>query len=479
MKITAQRLNNGITFSKAAFEDMNEKYIGMYYRYCYNLYDMGYLTTPSYFDCYEFKNALMSEYPSVISEFRALDGKIDMTWEHIELYLYKCTDKDLKYVLGLYAGILKCLDAFNLIEAMRGKIKFKKSTDEAVLKPRFSVTNKVLSTADNMLASSLAMEAMLVPDGYRVSEFSFREVKKKVLCEYIGISDEVFAGYKQSGKALFLEGYSFDTETRFISLILKGSVTLDGRYGAVLSKAITEYYGRFYSGHGAGIQCISFEEYVFLKALDSCIKSVEEYKAVNTSLRDYFLTDECVYFLEPVSSGSSRRNNVGSVGAYVFDWYNREELSGINNMLGVSGEYISAEDVKRCGFEAKGLPIMLYTTSAREKYIKKEYYPLCRVFDNKGHMLQPLVGASIEFSFNNYKGDIEGLYDYLMDNMDFSSDDENFKKAVCELVVARVCVEYDLQRSTCRHHANEVRNWAVVDEAVAIEADNLFNLIQA
>lgn len=488
MKIAAQKLNNnGVVLSKVSIKKSFEKYIKKYNTAVYRLYIMGYIENPYDFDDIEFESMLHKDFSSEVMKcFKSeIDASLDFSLLRLD-YVINMLDisDDFKQLLLLYRDIVESKEAIESLNYIKNNTKFQKRSDSVTISPRWVVTSRVMQTSSLKLDNPLKIGALEDIDSMSIKKVSVNEAIVKQLAKELGVS-------VTEDKSLFFSGKPFSADCEYLDLLITGRVKGDTECADKLFDKIVTYYTDFYSTNDSTHSQLPYRETIFIKALDSCIEIIKKFREKNPNAKEVFITNDAVYFSVPNEYEAGKEKI--DVGFCVFDHINQIELSKINALRGYSGEFISADDVKRLGYTAKCDSVKLLVDS--KKMIERDYYPISFVTktNSKGVELPltPKLGYSIDLINSDVStvclglgiSSLNNLYQNTYNRLDsiLANNSDNMKYTVSTLFTGLVCTECDYILSD-NDYSNQLyldsrfSNMSDSDKFIAMkEAEKLYN----
>lgn len=432
--------NNGIVISKALFDKTYLKYTNLFTKACYKLYDMGYLKSSSTYSEVELKDSYFNDFPDSVSLFESYNsGSIMFNWRVAELALLVGDfGDDFKKATTYVRDILKYRSALDALDETVSRLSLKKKS-EVLVYPKIFVGTSIENNSKIPLDNFALQECFMRNPNTHLTSIDTRDELIKVLCQHIGVSDEEYTEHKSGGQAFFINGISAIEELSFVRYIVSCSIRLDGKYGQKLYDFVANYYQTHLEKQKERISCVKFEDLIYSDALSARNERVKQ-KCKDVKIiggREFYITDDSAVFEVPNTAGEQHKylfDDGFVVGNYVLDYITGMELDKSNCLLGLSGEFISREDVTTLGYSAVGKSLPMHTltrtsnNSVRDSTV--EYYPIYNVSkipnlkkleDVREFSLKPRLGNDIQFAFSDindvYKqygvSDKEGLFKTL------------------------------------------------------------------
>ena len=381
MKITAMNLKNqGIYMNREKTRRTIKKYEMLLSKSLYELYDLGYQTSPSVFNEREFRVALGEEFPFSRDLYTCKStGRVVITSQMLEFTRVKYKSvKEFSSLIGVWNDILNAQqyleDIYIIVEKMG---VFRRELTQ--IKPRIVITNTITETSHLPLSSPIVMECIDIGNGHRVTTHSFSDILIKHLCFRMGLTEEEYSAHKSTGEPFFIKGITQNEETDFYTLIGLGIVELDGKFGGRLRQDMDTYYQNNFDTLQIREECEPYNAKVFTNATVEITERTKQLRESNTG-QPVYVSFDGISIVEPWYSNNTNRTRVG---VYTLDNTTGLEFDKINNLLGIEGEFISQAKVKEMGYHVTGLPVDIYSLSvnrAKNVVIKTtKYYSINHV----------------------------------------------------------------------------------------------------
>lgn len=412
MRIACTNINNrGIELSKELINKAVFKYNGILGRAMFKLYDLGYQSSPSVFDIDDFRSILFDDFSSEINLLRDnLRGKIGIDNELMVRYaMYKTKNNEFRNVLSIYLDILSARKSLDAYSTLISKVKIPKKNNIVKIKPRLGVSGSVNNYNAIPLDSKAIWESFVLEEDEELITYNTEDIIVKEMIKNLGYSENEYLEHKNSGQPFFIAGVSQEDELSLLDIITSGKIVTDGRFGAELSKSIEDYYNDFYKTHDSRISCSKYEELIFNKSIDERIDLINKKRAdfKDTPFREFYVTSNEVIFA--VKTGKDKisksyfNGNKLHLGVATLSHENRSELSKINTLCGLCGEFIHESVATERGWATEGLPISIkfgLLIGKRFKLSELNYYPIYNVYysnnDVKSASIKPLLGNDIQ-----------------------------------------------------------------------------------
>lgn len=452
MRITAQKLNKGVTLSKSKLIEAMEVHTKKYYKACERLYSLGFLSAMYDFDEKLFKKALYQEFKEEFSLLKDYSsGTVDYSYERLEYAINSTSNYKFRVALLNYYDIKLCLEAFKCFEILWTKAKFKKSADTIVIKPKLVVISNIKASGVIPFHLEPMRFALDVAIDDELVKFDFVHILYKNLLKKVGVSTRDIESAERENEGLLTKTLSFKDESKYIYLFLRNSIELDGIYGKKVKGYIDNYYTSFYSTNTTKTSIESFEDKLFIDSLDDCVAEVNKFREEHKDYEEVFLSKSSVYFKHKVELKSGTKVS-DFVGTCVLDAERHEELDKVNNLLGFSGEYVTADIVKELGYVCNVPPVRLY-----RKGKLHNYYPSFLVEVDEGVNFASVIGYEIKYNYSSQLTlkTIEGGIRFNLANSDISELISMIKKQMnltdleVKLLVTLCCIELDVIQPDC------------------------------
>ena len=470
MRVACNNVNsNHLYLSKVKIDKAIYNYNGVYGRALFNLYDKGYIDSPSVFNYNTFMEAINFEFKSEIPNLvNGLNGKIGLDDEYIVKYaIYTSKNLEFKEVMSDYIDIIKSKSYLDAYSSLLSIIDISKKRDIFMVKSKLSVNGKVFNKSKLPLDNKGIIESFYFGDDEILESIDTSHLLIKYLMNEIGCIGD-YQSHKNTGKSFFIDGITQEEEIELVPALMDGRINANGKYGRKLLEYRDNYYTEFYKNFTSDIDCVPFEELIFDKALNERSSLVNEkrkeleLKYGVGNFREFYVTSKEVIFSiksNKTFNDTYFKNNKLRIGAVALNHDTRGEFSKLNTLLGLSGEFISEEVVERNGYLVEGIPLKIKFATLSSRGLKVgsvNYYPIYNVYYNlngeKGSSIQPLLGNSIHIILNNLDYVLESMFEvsnidelrnYILDKLDDSvvNDYSNYKLLVSDLTTALVLAE--------------------------------------
>ena len=125
----------GVIISKSRTIDTIRKYSILHNSMCERLYDLGFMSSPLYFDSVDFWTTFLSTYPDITKEFlNERTGEMNYSLPVIQYIAHRTEDRDIKLALDAVANVLKAEKA-HLIKPVRLAISIILNLDHVLVEP--------------------------------------------------------------------------------------------------------------------------------------------------------------------------------------------------------------------------------------------------------------------------------------------------------------------------------------------------------
>ena len=398
---SARELNKGIEIERNKIVKNNLKYIKQYSKRCYELYDLGYISTPSIFMEDEFLSVILDEFPEYSKKI--ISGVNKRFVKEADYIKYVCNViKDDKFtdIMLKYADICESIEAFdnytNLMSHTNLRKRFRTTKVKAIILTLSSICNKSVLPLDN----KYIQDVFYVEDNNIVVAYNYSDLWIRDICETCNISIDEYEYCKEHNKSLFDDRLTFEDDCNYINYLLSGDFITDNNN----SKKLYDYLLNYYQ--------IVKNNKPFLNEIFSHISSdlseriadiKEEVKKLNGKL--LYMTNFNIYFQISKSDNETLYdcdNNDESIGRYVYDSIKGFNFNIANVLNGISGEFISEDAVKNRGYNTRGLAIEINDYTRNGKCVVKNYFPIYNVFDKDGkNIIYPYYGYKRQLGYAN------------------------------------------------------------------------------
>lgn len=360
MRIAAQKINNvGIGVSKSKMMELTEQYTIQYGHCCEELYEMGYLTTPSYFYDDEFWNAFLDEFPDLTELF--LNKHIgSMNFELSQVrYIIKILDnKEALRALNILVDILEARQALLDFKLFCSTAKFQKKSDILLCRTNLTVSNRVYSSGKIPLDSPYVQKCFNIWDK-QVIKFDYSLMIFKTLLKQLGVDEDL----DLIDDSVFLGGnFTVADDCQFLTSLINGEIEGNGKYADLLHKTVEKYYDDYYTTRTTVAECVGFAEQNFINSIQSCIEFINAFrKTLADNYREVYVTSTEVWFQldKPVEKVSFSGKDI-FISTHLGDLASKKPLGAISRMMGFSGDFIYEYDQELSKYEVGGMPVSMY-----------------------------------------------------------------------------------------------------------------------
>lgn len=504
MWVSASEANKrGVVISKSKMTEATGKYIKMYNSGCKRLFDLGFQSSPSVFDRVEFRLIFFETYPDMVHYFiNQKTGMLEDEILRVEYVIRVCDDEEVRELLKIARLVLKADEALKAYNNFCTLKKFHKKSDTITVKSAFTVSDHVYNANKFMLDNPYIQECFYYSDDKMVLSVDFRiEIYKTLLAEVGVVLDSV----DYSAEALILgKGFTIADDVNYLSLIIEGSVIGSGEYGLKVYNAVEDYYTSYYQTTTTKAICPSRLSILFNKALPKCISLVEctreTLKTERTGFEEFYITDDCVYFLVDRTSSAEcvANKRVFNIGSYLVNSFTGERISVVGQLLGWGGEFVSEYDIMTSdGYKSTGMPILIphIVPKKRGRIILEyeSYYPVYNIRDSAGKTVKPHVDINHLYHRNVDKlleeldvSSVESLPNEVKDTLDIEyGEHTNSFKLLCGILfqglICTMC-DYILDGHSSSEQIILDSSFDWVDEQAYIDAsvqvESLFNILK-
>lgn len=367
MRVICHKLNNnGVVLDKQLVYKANEEAIKAYAQGVHELYSWGMLKSDSVFDYGDFYDNLYKKFSIKDLDFwMSNTGKRIVTPLTIEYGIQRNKDNEsLAEYLTYFKKVVQALEDVKTLKELYRYAKFKKTQDLVEIKPKLQVTNKLRSISSIPLDYSVSRRCFKSCENLDIIEVPYNLGTLNEILKHIGVSERVYN--VDDGEPLFLSGCTRELELKLLPLICEGNIKCDGKYGELLIKAIYKYYRDFGQTSKSMVNCISFYEYIFEKALESNSDYLKNYDIERDNI--VYITDTCI------SLGVERQNiNIKYIDKVLplRDYVTGADLHILNRINGFGGVFMSETDALRSKYDIRCLPVRLLNNKGKVEL----YYP--------------------------------------------------------------------------------------------------------
>lgn len=314
MFITTRALSGKRKINRAVIYRTMRKYSIEYCITAHELCQRGYSSTPYKVDEDDFKLAIMQEFPTEGHLFMSpLSAKLSFGQETMKYVSYVTEYKELKTLLKLYMRYKKAEYSLGVCKNALDELKFKMNGDAEV-----NVRLIVSEGIQDKTRITLLPEFLFMEDNEKIQKVSLGTPVIEQLCYEIGLSEAEYRSHYRTGQPFFIKGVTQSQESDIASSIVRGLVTLDGKYGDRLLKSMVKYYEDYFK-HNSQFSTVqgSFDNLVYIHAtqgISSYLNLVRQTVHKNGGSELYIDNDYVYYqYKKPVDKGVPSKINVGGV----------------------------------------------------------------------------------------------------------------------------------------------------------------------
>lgn len=412
MRVCCNNINtNGVLISYAKLKAVTQKCESMKAQCLFKLYDMGYIPTPNKMDRVLFK-ALLQEFKgeNVRDIVDYSSGQLDLSSKRV-LLAYTRAKGSLKNVFKVLLQFSEAEETLKEIDILvNRRIVSERSSTKPFFNKVVVSTSDVVSRSNIMFNTKYSMDLVEIPEGCKIVKYDFSLIAYLKLCEYLGIKSDTINDYKAKNRGIFISDIPFTMEYQLVGLIITGSFNCDGDYGKVLNDSVSNYYYKDFSDDEKVYASDRYDVKVMSLSFNDRCKAVENLrkKEETNSFKEITMSNTSVtYTVIDKDSDGVNRVDVSAihVGNYVINWSTCTELSKVNHIKGVCGEYISASDCRKNKYKTTGLPITLSDLSYSDgtvTEVKSDYYLISQVTTKEGVALEPKLGDTLHIEFSDF-----------------------------------------------------------------------------
>ena len=497
MRESAREINSsGVTLSKSKVDSVTRKYIVQYNKYTEKLFDLSYISSPSYFDEDEFFSVFFDEFENTISLFCGnLSGKMIITPERIDFVLKCVTDNDVKLVLEYVKKVMEAKKALSDIAELVETVKFKKKSDLLNVKSRFALYGGILDLSKVPLDSRYVFECYSIDDDCEIINYDFSFAIYRTLLRKLNIDDNVAL----SDDALFLgKNFKIEDECKYLKMLLDGELCGNGKYSNLLTKTLEEHYNEYYINRTTSAICKKYSEIVLFESQELVSAYISKFKeSITQKYKTVFMDEYNIYFAVKTDNkklSEPRKFNDFYIGSFLVNAVTGERLGLSDRVLGLCGEFVDETDVIINNFKTYGSPICLHKL-VNKSMIEKNYYPIYnvrKVVNGKEVDIYPHLSVdTIKFKdYNKVLGDYSLTENNIIDEVsavvkrDYGTHTKEFKKLVGYLFWSFICVDCDhtLEGHNSPSHVILGDEFDWVNESVIVDAarevEYIYNLLK-
>lgn len=484
MRIAAQKINGrGIDVSRTKVRLVTEKYVKQYGRACESLYDMGFLSSPLFFDSDEFASCLFQEFPEVVTLCRNITtGAISLSDKQLS-YVWRVLGEDNKARGALSAAMyaLQAAQALSDINDFLGKVRFRKKNDILTCKASLAVSNHVFSSGKIQMDSPYLRECFFVPAGKTIIDYDYSIEMFYEVLKNLGISERPGV----ADKSLFLgKDFTVGDDCEYLLQLIGGDIKGDGPYAKALHDAVENYYSEYYRTRTTIAECLKYEEQMFINAIPTSIASVNEFRSAHPDYEEFFVDSQKVYWLV-----DEAKVGVANL-CFCRDIYIGEDILSLgstsvprlNRLLGYSGQFLYCFDDTVSDYEVVGMPVLLQMVDKNGRRSPVEYYPAINLRKKLRTMTVPVqmsqysrkfLGVDEVLEFLDIES-IDGLASEVAELVDvtYKTHPNEFKSLVGLLVQSLVCVmcDYTLEGRDAPNHIHLGSEYSWVTDEIYLDA---------
>ena len=413
--------NNPMNFDRVKLEDATAKYVKRYYNACWNLYNLGYLRSPSFFDISDMLSVLLEENPELFGKLtNDRTGELMLDSKGV-YYASKFVDDDkvCEKVLKYLQEVLEAEKAIKTYESLCDGVKVPTKNRYFSSKVRVQHTNgRIISS--NKLPSCSPYIYEILKDSEKGTDIKVNYNREILVCllRSLGVSDIEISASESVHKSLILgDKFTFEDDYYLVLRLISGAIVSNTELG----QALTSKREEFYSNVQEDSLVSDFLTYEISLFCNDCVKALDKYHSKPYSV--VMATEDYIIYNDETAVSSNfelDEDKYWSIGTEVYNYASGIRMNVINKLLGYSGEFISAYDAKELGYEVKGVPVKLY--DFRDDYgcvkiVEDDFYPLCSVYVNSTDSNPvPLIGYKVNPSFMTTKEALEKLDIDCLDN---------------------------------------------------------------
>lgn len=370
----------GVLLSKSKTNETIRKYSMLHSSMCERLYDLGYISTPLYFDSVDFWTTLLATYPELTKEFlNERTGEMNYSLSVIQYISNRTENKDIKFALESVAQLLRAEEALKDLGTLCEYVKFQKKKDTIVCKVNLGVVKSVINSNKIPLDSPYVRECFYLEPFEQVVEVDYSIILYKHLLKMLGLSTNVAL----EDSSLFLGvGFTIKDDCENLEALINSDIKGTGLYYNKLFEAVENYYTEYYSTRTTKTVCLDFYSQLFTDSLQECIDYLAVQRDKYPDAKEFYVTSTKLYLRVQVD----KKNEVNFpdsifVGERLYN-LKGEKYDTINRLLGYSGIFVYeyADDTYKYSFS--GLPVDLYTMQVqrgRQMAIPISCYPFFMV----------------------------------------------------------------------------------------------------
>lgn len=450
MRIVINKINERpIVVKKENLDRVYREQVGRKNQQLFKLYSLGVLTNPVFYDEKQVVRYIMEEYQEAMNYLRnCADGSIVIGLQHMKLAKRFVKDEEFQELADILINYFDSAYVVKELDRLYRRFN-KKCMTEAILQVRASISQSTVSMRCGVDFMHPIIQSLVeFKENEQVSIFDMSECIMFGIAKYLGVAPLVYKQRACDNESFFIKGLTFKEECEYIPLILSGEASNDGIFGEKLKKKIREYYNSNFNDDDNKIGYESFEEAVYTTCFDLREEKLGTF-GISNGIYTPFLADNyrIFYIMKGKKSEPIYQYDNGiSMGFYALDWETGKCLDAINQISGISGEFLSTNAVKKNKYNTNGgHPVMLSVDGELE-----EFYSLdtLTVVDKDGNetQLKPWCGNTIQFEYES----IDEMFkrngakaDYSMANKvdelyldEYGAKEKELQEGVEELIIA-------------------------------------------
>lgn len=373
--------SRGFRVSKEKMFSLFNKSVIQYNQAVSQFFNWGYCSLPtlSYQDMDKLYEAIISEFPDLREQFfNHMTGSFTVTPLSIE-YLCKFEeDKEKLVVLQALHCLLAAKETIDSINTLISFTRVPKRADTFQATLNLSVSSNIRCTNAFPLNSTSLVDMLVLDEDTELLGVCLNEFR----LDSLGISD--------------ISGLGREADARYLSLFLSGAMIGRGEGGQALYDKILHTYTDYYSGNVGVTRCMKFEASTFLETIKVCSEGLSKYKTQGTPV---YMNDDYVYFAVPKGEGVLQAETYTDfyIGLAPYDWIDGRQSAVYSQLKGLSGEFISASDVRSLGFKATCPAIQVRTHTKAGAENTTEFYPVEYVFSDDERLDSRMFGLANVF----------------------------------------------------------------------------------